>query len=162
MKKSKNDVTRARRLIRKAAKDLGRELTEAMCGDLLADNFNDWPLDYIHHILNEINPWMGSGGMSQVLMPLPKKQTHRELMYDPQHSTRRFKRFMRMTTSGHHVEEAWNMGQAAVEQDVPKRWRTNPYRPGGHRWKSYEDGRQAALRDIEEVRTYNRWNRNRD
>jgi hypothetical protein len=82
-----------------------------------------------------------------------RKQTHRELMYDPQHSTRSFKRFMRMTTSGHHVEEAWCMGQAAVEQDVPKRWRTNPY-PPGRRHDMYEKGREAALRDIEEARKH--------
>jgi hypothetical protein len=84
--------------------------------------------------------------------------THREMMYDPQHSTREFKRFMRMTTSGHAAEEAWNWGIASIEGDVPKRYQTNPYRPG-RRHDLYEQGREAARRGQEEARTYRRWNR---
>jgi hypothetical protein len=147
------DLEKAKKLIRRAEADLRYKLTEGQCGDLLADNFNHWPLDYIRHVLADLQTWRALHGL-----PLRKKQTHRELQYDPRHSTRKFKRFMRMTTSGGAAEEAWGMGQASVEGDMPKRWRTNPYRPGGRRWKLYEDGRESAMKDIEEARAHRRWN----
>jgi hypothetical protein len=87
-----------------------------------------------------------------------KRPTHRELMYDPQHSTRRFKKIMGSTTSRGAVEFAWNMGLESVDGDTRKRWQTNPYRKGGRRWQAYEDGRSAVLRDMDEERTYRRWN----
>ena len=87
-----------------------------------------------------------------------RKQTHREMMYDPQTGGRRFKHFMRMTTAAHYAEEAWCMGQASVMTDVPKRWQSNPYRPG-RRHDLYEQGRAAALADRDEQTTYQRWNR---
>ena len=103
------------------------------------------------------HPFEGrGGGMSQPLGPARRKPTYRELVYDPQHSTRAFKHFMRCTTSGAAVEEAWNMGQAGVYSDVKKRWRTNPY-PPGRRHDLYEQGREAALREQDERRTERRW-----
>lgn len=89
-------------------------------------------------------------------METKRKQTHRELIYDPPHCGRRFKHFMRMTTAGHAAEEAWTMGQASVMADVPKRWQTNPY-PPGRRHDLYEQGRAAAQEDLDVARTERRW-----
>lgn len=85
--------------------------------------------------------------MSQPTGPAPRKQTHRELMYDPQTGGRRFKHFMRLTTASSRAEEAWCMGIASIEATcIPTRWQTNPYRPG-RRHDLYEQGRAAALAD---------------
>lgn len=54
MKRDIDDVERARRLIAACEKSLGYKLSEGSKGDLLADNNNDWPLDYIKHILQEL------------------------------------------------------------------------------------------------------------
>lgn len=73
---------------------------------------------------------------------------HREMMYDPQTSCRGFKHAMRLTTAGAEAEQAWAMGIASVQcpGDLPKRWRTNPYRPG-RRHDLYEQGRAAMLEE---------------
>jgi hypothetical protein len=81
---------------------------------------------------------------------------HRELMYDPQTSGRRFKRVVEGTSAAAKAEEAWTMGQASVMSDVPARWQTNPYPPGRRR-KLYDDGRAAALAARDEERTERRW-----
>jgi hypothetical protein len=103
------------------------------------------------------HPFEGrGGGLSQPVGPAPRKQTHRELMYDPQCGGRRFKHFMRLTTAAARAEEAWCMGQAAAMGNVGGRWLTNPYRPG-RRHDLYEQGRAAVLRDQDERRTERRW-----
>jgi hypothetical protein len=90
-----------------------------------------------------------------------RKQTHRELVYDRQHSTRKFKHFMQMTTSGHQVKVAYDMGFTVEhdDYDVPRRWRTNPFKPGTRRHKAYADGVESAKQDKAELATYRRWNR---
>jgi hypothetical protein len=65
------------------------------------------------------------------------------MVYDPQFSTRAFKRFSRGTTSGYQCEQAYHMGEAVhlAEERIPARWlRGNPFRPGGRRWQAFEDG----------------------
>ena len=103
------------------------------------------------------HPFEGrGGGMSQPLGPARRKPTHRELVYDPQHSTRAFKHFMGWTTSRAAVEEAWNMGQASIDGDVPRHWKTNPYPPGRRR-DAYDEGIEALIQDEIERRTERRW-----
>lgn len=48
------DTERAAELIKKAEADLGYKLTDGQKGDLLADNFNHWPLDYIRHVIADL------------------------------------------------------------------------------------------------------------
>lgn len=87
-------------------------------------------------------------------------RTHREMVYDPRFSSRKFRRFHRMSTSGHAAEDAYNTGLTAgyCPTDVPKRWRTNPY-PPGRRHDLYEQGRKDAQMQYDEERAYRRWNR---
>lgn len=77
------------------------------------------------------------------------KMTHREMVYDPDTSTRRFKWFMHQTRSSHHIEDAWFWGEHAVmnPREVKGRWRRNPY-PPGRRHDAYEQGAQSARDEI--------------
>jgi hypothetical protein len=88
-----------------------------------------------------------------------RNKPHREMVYDPQHSTRRFKRFHEMSTSGHAAHDAYSLGLAVGQYplDVPKRWRTNRY-PPGRRHDLYEQGKKDAVLIRDEERTYRRWN----
>jgi heme oxygenase len=86
---------------------------------------------------------------------------HREMVFDPQFSGRKFKRFSRGSTSGYQCEQAYHMGEAVhlAREPVPARWlRGNPYRPGGRRWQAFEDGLASGQRVRDEERTYRRWN----
>lgn len=72
-------------------------------------------------------------------------RSHRELVYDPQTSNRRFKWFMRQTRSSAKIEDAYYWGEHAVmnPRECPARYRRNPY-PPGLRHDAYEQGAQSA------------------
>lgn len=87
-----------------------------------------------------------------------RNRPHREMVYDPQWSTRAFKRVTMQGSPGERAEEAWSAGVASVVQphDLPRRMRTNPYGPG-RRHDLYEAGAKAARLDEDERRTERRW-----
>lgn len=88
-----------------------------------------------------------------------RNRPHREMVYDPHFSSRKFRHFHRLSTAAHAAEDAYNMGLVVGNYplDAPKRWRTNPY-PPGRRHDLYEQGRNDAVLQAAEARTYRRWN----
>ena len=71
-------------------------------------------------------------------------------MTEPAYPKRKFKRLGGETASGWQMYIAFQFGYATAEPSgnwIPRRWRTNPFRPGTHRHAEYERGRVAYKQD---------------
>lgn len=56
------DVERVVELIRRAEASLGYKCSDGNRCDLIADNFNEWPLDYIRHVYADAKPILNGDG----------------------------------------------------------------------------------------------------
>lgn len=95
---------------------------------------------------------------------MTKRRTHRELMTEPGYPKRRMKRESGETASGFAMYMAYQMGYGAAggmgsidRSLLPRRWQSNPYKPGTHRHAEYDRGRDAYHRDEGERHAERHW-----